>query len=268
MYRHSKWKHVFRDKEKWILTLTAGFFLFFVLYFYEGFGIPKGISPTGHGLFFRSFCFGLLAIFSFFLNEFFLRPLFSIKNSIHLLLWYIWELVVIWHLTYVLINYFWGWQPFSWYGYFDLLGEISSVMVIPVLITEVYKRVYLNATTSSRKLLFGTDNEKESLVIGPDEFLYVTSQDNYVDIYFEVNGNLKRETLRGTLKSIEQNFSGSESVMRCHRSFIVNPTKIIHLSQSSRAIKAKLPFNIELPVSKKYLPRIRSKVKTASSSHR
>jgi hypothetical protein len=257
----------FRDKKRWLLTLSAGFFLFFVLYFYEGFGIPKGVSSMGYGLFFRSVCFGLLAVACFFFNEFFLRSVFKIKNNIHLLLWYLWELIVVWNLTYLLIKYFWGWEPFSWYGYFDLLGEISSVMIFPFMITEIYKRIPWNSTPSNKKLLFETDNGKESLSISPNEFLYVTSQDNYIDIYFELNGNIKCETLRGTLKAIEQKFSDSESVIRCHRSFIVNPSKIIHLSQSSRAIKAALPWNLEVPVSKKYLSQVKAMMIDTSLTH-
>lgn len=259
--------HRFRDKKKWMLALTAGFFLFFVLYFYEGFGIPKEVSPTGYGLFSRSVSFGLLAFFCFFINEFFLRPVFKIKNNLHLLLWYLWELIVVWNLTYLLINYFWGWEQFSWYGYFDLLGEISSVMIVPFAATEVYKRIQLKTIPSKQKLFFETENTKESLAIDPEELLYVTSKDNYIDIYFILNGEIKRETMRGTLKDIEQKFSNSEFIVRCHRGYIVNPTRIIHLSQSSREIKAKLSLNIELPVSKKYLARVKAKIKSASSSH-
>lgn len=257
----------FQNFDKWVLPSFAGFFLFFVLYFYEGFGIPGGVSPTGHGLLFRSVCFGLLAFISFSLNEFYLKPVDEFKETYHLLFWYIWELVVIWNLTYWLIKYFWGWEPFTWYGYFDLLGEISSVMLIPFGINELYKRFLTGKEKSIQKLLFEAENGRESVAVDPDKFLYITSQDNYVDIYFSVNGQIKCETLRGTLKAIQKSFSESDSVMRCHRSYIVNPDKIIHLTQSSRATKVTLTLDIEIPVSKKYLPRLKERMKAASLSH-
>jgi hypothetical protein len=251
----------YQTKEKWLLTLASGGFLFFVLYVYEGFGIPGGISDTGHGLLFRSASFGLLASLSFGLNEFFLRDYFLTDEIQHRAVWYVWELIVIWNLTYLLINIYWSWGSYSWFAYFDLLGEMTAVMIVPFALTEVYRRLQVKEPdrdhVRKEKLVFESSNDKERLVLSPDQFLYATSSDNYVEIFYLMGDTIKQALQRNTLKSIEESFEGSESVMRCHRSFIINPQHIVQFSESSRGGDVTLTQNVKLQVSKKYSDKIR-----------
>lgn len=255
---YSKIREVNRllSKEQWLLVFSAGFFLFFVLYFYEGFGIPKGISDTGHGLLFRAASFGVQASFLIFINEWLLRPYIKLKTFAHQLGWYCWELVVIWHFTYLLINLYWSWDSFSWFAYFDLLGELTSVMIIPYTLIEIYKRVRnksLESSQISEKLIFEAENLRERVTIASDEFLYISSHDNYVDIFYQQNDEVKHKTLRSSLKQIEAAHSDNPAILRCHRSYIINADKVIHFTESSRNSKVELPKRIKIPVSKKYI---------------
>lgn len=263
------WKTLI-SKEQWLLTISLGFFLFFVLFFYEGFGIPRGISSSGHGLFFRSASFGLITLILIFANEWLLRPRLSIQKGASLFLWYLWQLIVVWHAIFLLINVFWDWQNMSWFGYVDLLGEISSVMIFPIMFTEFYKWQKLHQVRSKvndKKLVFKASNKKEYVSILPQDFLYISSEDNYIDIYFLQNNKVKQKTIRSSLKRIVEEFKDTPTVVRCHRGFIINPAQIIHLSESSRGNKAALPRNIKIPVSDKYLELTKESISDSSSSH-
>lgn len=248
------------EREKWFLTISASGFLFLVLYVYEGFGIPAGISATGHGLLFRSASFGLLAGTSIGLNEFYLRRFLKIETTLERFFWYLWELLVIWNLTYGLINYFWDWGSFSWFAYIDLLGELTAVMIVPFGLTELYRKVNKADSSAEQKLIFESENDKERLALSTEEFLYATSSDNYVTLYYTIDGSLKTHLLRNSLKSIEKQFLNSAAVVRCHRSYIINPRQVIHFSESSRGGEATLPRDIQIPVSNKYLDQTKSLV--------
>lgn len=263
------WKTLI-SKEQWLLTISSGFFLFFVLFFYEGFGIPGGISSSGHGLFFRSASFGLITLILIFANEWLLGPRFRIQKGATIFLWYLWELVIVWHAIFLLINVFWDWQNMSWFGYFDLLGEISSVMIFPVILTELYKwikRDQANAKVNEEKLVFKASNGKEYVSVSPQDFLYISSEDNYIDIHFLQNDEVKLKTIRSSLKRIEEEFKNTPTVVRCHRGYIINPAQIIHLAESSRANKVVLSNNIKIPVSDTYLEITKESILDSSSSH-
>lgn len=248
------------NRVKWLLTISSGLFLFFVLYVYEGFGIPRGISSTGHGLLFRAMSFGLITSLSFFVNEFYARPRLAVRSFRRRLAWYSWELFCAWNLVYLLYNYFWGWEVFSWFGYADILGEISSVLILPFALAEVYYRYSIHQPDNPKKLLFRSENEKESLLLAPDDLLFIRSEDNYVNICFSKNGEVRNHLIRSSLKQIENNFEESNAILRCHRSYILNPERVISFSESSRGARVMLPYSIEVPVSRSYADKVRSAI--------
>ena len=92
--------------------------------------------------------------------------------------------------------------------------------------------------------------------ISIDSLYYVESQDNYVKIYYEIDGKLCNYMLRSTTKAIENKFS--EYLIRCHRGYIVNKSKIRIFRNDRNGMYIKLVHDgIKLiPVSKSYATNI------------
>lgn len=59
-----------------------------------------------------------------------------------------------------------------------------------------------------------------------ESLLYVEANDNYVNIYSDNNGKVVCNILRSSMKNIEKQLK-NYGICRCHRSYIVNPKKII-----------------------------------------
>ena len=69
--------------------------------------------------------------------------------------------------------------------------------------------------------------------MNPDNLYYIESDDNYIKVWYTDNkGDLKQYMLRCRLKTVEESFKGS-SLVRCHRKYIVNLSKVSMLRKES-----------------------------------
>ncbi len=101
------------------------------------------------------------------------------------------------------------------------------------------------------------------LTVDFDSIYYIESQDNYVNICYSIDGQMASYLLRCKTKHVEELLS-DRNMIRCHRSYIVNPSHIKDVQPAS-AGRAKIVLDnekaTEIPVSKTYrdvLPSISS----------
>lgn len=85
-----------------------------------------------------------------------------------------------------------------------------------------------------------------------DDICYIESQDNYVNIHYMSTGKLAHYLLRCSTTELENILNGS-SVMRCHRSYLVNVNRITMLRHAKgRADIVLSDVEKEIPVSRSY----------------
>lgn len=89
--------------------------------------------------------------------------------------------------------------------------------------------------------------------IKESDLYYIISQDNYVRIHYLNNGEMSSYMLRCPLKVIEKSLKGS-SLIRCHRSYIVNLSRIKVLRSERDGFFIDLDYDgtAEIPISKSY----------------
>lgn len=237
--------------DKWVLVMITGFFMFFVLFLYKGFNIEQGSSLSGHSLFARSLTFALTTSLTFWFHEFLVGHRIKKHKKIHILWWRLWEVFIAGTLVFLVYNYFWQGTEFYWTSYFLLLFEFFLVMVIPLLIYEFLQRNITNKT-SSESYTFRSQNQKEKVMILADDILYLTSEDNYIEIFYVSESSIKSEILRNTLKNIEEQLPENSDLHRCHRSYMVNFRQITKLHRKNRKLLLTLKGGVEIPVSDKY----------------
>ena len=99
------------------------------------------------------------------------------------------------------------------------------------------------------------------LTINSESLYYMESQDNYVKIYYENQGKLLSYMLRSRTKTIEENLAET-SMVRCHRSYMVNVMKINHITKGGKARYIVLSNNDikPIPVSKSYFKNLVEKI--------
>jgi hypothetical protein len=93
--------------------------------------------------------------------------------------------------------------------------------------------------------------KKEELRFCPSELVYAESDGNYVDFYLSGKNSLRKETIRNSINSVEQQLSGIPWLYRSHRAFIVN-LKMVR-SKQGNSLGYLLRFDgtdVRIPVSR------------------
>ncbi len=123
-----------------------------------------------------------------------------------------------------------------------------------------------NKLTKSRqeneKLIhFESDYKKDNLSIPPDSILVIKSADNYVEIYYKSEDNVKKHMIRSSLKKADATVKQIDFILRCHRTFIVNTNHIREIEGNSQGYKLYFE-NLDFPalVSQKYIKSIKNNI--------
>ncbi|KAA6343527.1 hypothetical protein EZS27_008781, partial [termite gut metagenome] len=113
---------------------------------------------------------------------------------------------------------------------------------------------------------FYDEKNELRLSVKKTNLLYIASADNYVYIWYLNKGNLAKFMLRNSLKAIEENLMGT-SVLRCHRSYIVNfeQVKVIRRQKDGIYLELSMENVPDIPISKRYSEKVTHWFMTYSS---
>jgi DNA-binding LytR/AlgR family response regulator len=102
------------------------------------------------------------------------------------------------------------------------------------------------------------NNGNLKLSVKLDNLYYIKAEDNYINVYYQRNGVIASYMLRCKMKTIEDNCVDSSSLMRCHRSYIVNIDKVsvLHNEADGFIIDFEREGLDSIPVSKTYSKRV------------
>lgn len=123
-----------------------------------------------------------------------------------------------------------------------LMNYSNVVSDTPV---KPYEEKRITLFDSSGVLKFSIDSEN---------LYYIESDDNYIKIWYtDSAGEVKQYMLRCPLKTVEDSFADSDLV-RCHRKYIVNITKVKILKAEKEGYKISLGLDNcdTIPISKTY----------------
>ncbi|MEM6738454.1 MAG: LytTR family transcriptional regulator DNA-binding domain-containing protein, partial [Bacteroidota bacterium] len=134
------------------------------------------------------------------------------------------------HITFLVFNYFYQWTELYWSSYLKFLYEYPLVLVFPVTLSIMLDRL---SNYSSFKLdnliVITSENQKEHFHVKANNLLFIKAAHNYVEVFFRSQQNVKKQLLRKTLKGIGGEYLSSPFLVRCHRSYLINPNNIDHI---------------------------------------
>jgi DNA-binding LytR/AlgR family response regulator len=108
---------------------------------------------------------------------------------------------------------------------------------------------------------FTSETEKDKVETNEKQLLFIESADNYSAFYVFANGQLKKQLLRGSLKKMEEQIQ-HPSLYRCHRTYIVNLSKVISVSGNAQGYKLQLEgTELSVPVSRNLGKELKGKLK-------
>lgn len=147
------------------------------------------------------------------------------------------------------------------------LYNTSLVLLLPYSITWLYlswreksrllENIELeNTQNKSAKTLIAFPDEKGDMKISVmlENLLYIESADNYATIYYMNKSSKSHYMIRNSLKWMEENLAKDTSLVRCHRSYIVNLDRVKILKKEKNGIVLELDAENtpDIPVSKTY----------------
>ena len=189
------------------------------------------------------------------------------------IVWLVWINLVVGLSNFIIWEIIMNNGHMVWKGLPTMLFQTLLVGVLPILfIIILYNTFYLkrkirvinNINSDLRKyqsripaksdLTFTSTNLREVFTIDSNSLLYIASADNYVELFWLENGNIKKILLRKTLSEIEKEIKRQwQHIERCHNSYIVNINQIKSISGNSGGYRIILNgIDSFIPVSRKY----------------
>ena len=211
--------------------------------------------------------------------------LYQIRHTVSVrkyLFWFLGEFVVI-AVVYLLFTQHWFESdiPIT----FRLVARASlcvgMILSIPYLIfgllasnrakTEEIDALKLSlkdqtATQSTNLVHFYDFNGVLRISIEVEKIYYIASQDNYVEIRYEMGGKLLNYLLRCRTTRLEKQLE-STPLVRCHRSYIVNVDNVTQFKRekANAFLVLSHPEAKRIPVSKSYYKTIAEKLDRTAS---
>ena len=190
---------------------------------------------------------GLLLMFiQFFLLQSLVIKVYTVIKTIG---WITLSFLIIGTSSSIINSYLYNNGQFNLTGYLYFQGIILSINIIPVSIfvlihynVTLKKRLKvasnINSTldkrvgfqTNHKPIVLNSENKKEGFSIDIDSLIFICSVDNYIEVYFLANDTLEKQLLRYTLSGVEKDNSENSEIFRCHKSYIVNKSKIASIT--------------------------------------
>lgn len=138
-----------------------------------------------------------------------------------------------------------------------LIYPYAIITLSQILRTSRSSKVAEVDETASR-VRFYDDKHTLKFVVASAAILYIEAQENYVRIHYLDADQVKSYQLRATMKKLEESMS-SNGLVRCHRSYFVNPRHIHALRKDKdNYIYAEIDDSAHtaIPISKKYYDEV------------
>lgn len=258
-------------KFKFFYAVGVAIFCFIFLYTFEPFGLYN-LSGLFKLKIISSYVivgFIITAIHLFWLQNIIINR-FTLGNTI---LWISWITLLTSISSSVINDLVFNKGHFSVLSIVIFIGIVFLIQIIPVLIIILGYYIYLlkkqikvtsqinrtisdkNVTeNSSEKITISASNQRDNITLNLSDLFYITSADNYIDVYYLENKVLKHNLLRNTLNNIEEQIDkNSQRIKRCHKSFIVNIDLVKSISGNASGYKIELEgVEFLIPISRKY----------------
>jgi len=258
-------------KKQFITAAWFALFVFVFLFLFQPFGLSELksgllVSSVGFGLITLILNGGLQLLLPFAFRPYFDEEKWTLGRNI-LLVGFIITVVALGNFSWAL---FLGFTSFSINGLLSFLIYTVAVGVFPVgflmlieqsRLTKKYllesnkinEHLVENKELRNKKaqLLFKTEDDKLAISLNESQFYFCKSADNYIELFFENDGEIKKELFRNSLKNLEIDFAQNVNIERVHRSYLVNLEKVKGVDGNARGLKLKLHTSLpEIPISR------------------
>ena len=258
--------------------IGVGIFITLFLYFIS----PMEIDTYPGNRFFLSAAFGMVTILVSFLFDFFLLKILKVERDLPTWTFKKWIFNIIGLITsiaignYLLLIYISHGMYFTANAFVQIILGTWMIGIFPIVFSGImiqlraYKVNQIHATNisttlaspspilpSEKEISIFSQNKKNQLNLNLSDLLFVEAMQNYVSIYFLEEKKVQKEIIRTTLSNVEKQLDDT-SILRCHRSYLVNPNHIQKVEGNAQGLRLTLHQvdDIQVPVSRKFIPAL------------
>jgi hypothetical protein len=263
--------------------LYSGFVFLFLLVFQ-----PFGLSEVPNGILTISLGYGLTTLLVMAVLNIALPPLFPVYFSeddwtvSREIAWSILNigLIGLANLVYSRTLHFFS---FSFKALLMMEGFTVAIGVFPIVVSILVKEASLKrkyeqrsasinktlskqssaqeALPASNSITIPSENAGESFSLALEEFLYIRSADNYLEVFYTGRQGRERKVIRNSLKAVSAALTEHPYLFRCHKSYLVNLKKVNHVSGNAQGYKLHLPgLDQPIPVSRQWNEEIKNRL--------
>lgn len=246
----------------YVLLLPTFFICFCSVY--DPFAVKDLYSVGG-----KTFFFHFLMLTSIMMGVMVItRVIFSLLYKVltmqlwHYLLWCFGEVIVISFFHALYTTLFFG-HELPYFMALPICFKICSLVLIypyALLImarelTNKDQMLVMKDSLSENSLVkFYDEHKRLKLTIDPSALLYISAEANYVKIHYLENDKVREFLLRNSMKRLEETVS-KHGLVRCHRSYCVNPKhiKVLRRNKDGIIIAEMIEDGLrKIPVSRQY----------------
>ncbi len=105
-----------------------------------------------------------------------------------------------------------------------------------------------------------TEVKSEKFSFDSNSFMYAKAEGNYAEIYLQNENGINKLTKRISLKNLETQLSDFSSIIKTHRSILLNVNFIENVSGNAQGYKVQLKNGVDtVPVSRSYIQSFEAK---------
>lgn len=265
-----------RYRQAWFF----GVFVFLFLFIFK----PFGLDNTGPDLLRITLGYGVVCfLVMIFLNVFVMRifPNYFEEDR--------WTLGrdLFWSMVNVMLIGFCNLLFSSWMGISNMNWKTIAILqiytalvgIFPVVVSLLWKenrlrnkhmrasealpvrQTFIHESSSTIQLT--SENQGESFDLDKNDLLYLQSAENYVEVYFLENGKVQKRVIRNTLKRFAKDWEAQPSLFRCHKSYLINLTRVRAISGNAQGLKAQVEHvDTSIPISRLLIDELKQRMES------
>ena len=214
-------------------------------------------------LFSLGIVFALSIIFMEWLFPWLFPHVFKKWNIGKALVWYTLVFLFAGSINFLYKSYLGGFREFTFQEWGFVLARTLAISgTVAFFIVGIYQLLNRNklARLVSGEQFTIKASDGKSYNLNLNQILYLSSDDNYVDIHYLENNDRKKLIVRSSLKHLEtQLINPISPIQRCHRQFLINTSKFTIQKSTSRSMLLELLGQPDsIPVSSQYVKDIKA----------
>lgn len=252
-----------KKEDRYLLVVVVFVFSMIFLNVFQPFNIARWYSDSGIIKFLRLTSYGFVIALVFLFTQFPLRRIFRIEQFTvkTYLVWLTIEIMLI-NLIYIILygNPIGNFKNDILFSLKYTLMSIWLPYTFAILIILFRKnraeisslKSVLPKPAADNLIVFKDENNKIKFSVLAKDLLLIESTDNYVSVFYYLDNKVQRTLLRNTLKNLGDMLR-QNTIVRCHRSFMVNPANVEFMQKNGKRLTLKIKhYEKQIPVSENY----------------